>query len=78
MREQDLPESIRASIALYREDPTAWRAEWQRNHDFKVGLIERAKKAEAALAAMTLARHVLWDYIYEYEGMVDVLKDNPR
>lgn len=38
-QEQGLPESLAASIALFREDPAAWWAEWQRKHDFKVKLI---------------------------------------
>lgn len=55
--EPELPPSLAASIALFREDPTAWHEEWQRMHDFKVRLLNE-NRALAASQAGTARREV--------------------
>ena len=36
---ETLPPSLAFSVALFREDPAAWHAEWHRQHEFKVNLL---------------------------------------
>lgn len=52
-QEAVLPESLTASLALFRENPDAWHAEWQRKHDFKVRLLteNEALRVEASRLA---------------------------
>ena len=46
--EKPLPPSLSASIDLWRENAEAWRAEWRREHEFKVGLLKRVEELESA------------------------------
>lgn len=56
MIETNLPESLAASIALFRENPQAWWDEWQRVHDFKVRLITENEQLRAEVERLNSSR----------------------
>ena len=54
MRELDLPPSLQASLDLWREDPKAWEAEWQRKQANAVKLTEAYRRHIELLAKRSL------------------------
>lgn len=60
-----LPPPLAAQLDLWRENPEAWQAEWQRDHDFKVRLITDRETAASCLQQMREALDALWTWATE-------------
>lgn len=47
--QEELPPGLEAEVALFRENPEAWHAEWRRQHEFKVNLLRENEELKARL-----------------------------